>query len=150
MKHSKIRESLVRVLAIMLVFTLLTVFPVGCRGLGIGGGGGTGGGDTGGTDTGDTASLQVSVPDFMSEKVSLPQSPAAAVAAQDICALATQQYITARLFLDTIIDFNIKYSKIEDFAWLYDETIHQFELAEQFAEQALAAGEVLQAYGDSS
>jgi len=88
-------------------------------------------------------------PEVISETVRLPERPAPCIIAENIVTLATQQYVTARLYLDALTEFDINTSTIEEFAGLYDGTIEQFELAEQYAAKAVEAVELARIYLDA-
>ena len=93
------KRIIILALALMITFTAC------------GGGGGLGD-FTGGVPSQDGSQ------DAISETVRLPELPVPVVAAQNVTALAAQQYITAQLYLDALMEFDLEQSTIEEFAAL--------------------------------
>ena len=137
MKHSKMANRLTRLLAIMLAIIMLTGVLAGCSDK-------NGGTSNSGNNNGTTATPDEELPEIISETIRIPEQPAPFVAQQNVTALAAQQYVTARLYLDALIEFDWDTGTVEKFAELYDDTIEQFELAEEYAALAIVAAKIAQ------
>ena len=127
-----------KVLAILLAATFILSGLAGC------------GDKNNGTNNGGT----ITTPDggstgIFSETIRIPEQPLPFVMQQGVTALAVQQYITARLYLDALIEFDMNTNTIQEFAELYDGTIEQFELAEAYAAQAASVADLAQNCIDS-
>ena len=119
-----------KILAVLLTVALTLTALTGC---GCGGTSG-GGGDSDG---------------IVSETVKLPEYPAPFIAQQNVTAIAAQQYITARLYLEALIEFDWDADTVEEFAELYDGTIEQFDLAEEYAGLAVQTADLAQEFIDA-
>ena len=106
----------------------------------------TGGGNGNTTTSGDGSGSSSGV---ISETIQLPQQPYPAVVMEIVTTLATQQYVTARLYLDALIEIELNEDTEAEYMTLLDETIEQFALAEQYSAQAVAAAELVQYCIDS-
>ena len=81
---------------------------------------------------------------FYSETISLPEQPYPVVVMEISTTLATQQYVTARLYLDALIEIDLNEETEAEFTALLDETIMQFALADEYAAQAVITAELVQ------
>ena len=104
-----------KIVALLIAVTFILSALTGC------GGGGNGGEADNGA---------------ISETVQLPEKPYPFVVLDNIATLATQQYVTARLYLDALIEFDMETGTEDECMTLYDDTIEQFALAEKYAEMA--------------
>ena len=87
--------------------------------------------------------------EITSETIRMPEQSLPFVVQQDVTALAVQQYITAWLYLEALTEFDMDTGSVEEFAELYDGTIEQFAVAEDYVAQAVRAAEFAQVYLDS-
>ncbi len=96
-----------------------------------------------------TATPDGGLPEVHAQSVTVPDYPLLYVVAQDVTALAAQQYITARFYLDALLEMELNAGTEAEYSSLLDEAIAQFSLADEYAEQALLAADLAQMYLES-
>jgi len=89
------------------------------------------------------------LPEVYAQSVTIPNYPLPYVVVQDVTALATQQYITARFYLEALLEIKLNAGTEAVYSALLDETIVQFALADEYAQQALLAADFAQLYMES-
>ena len=157
MIRSKNTNKLTSLLAILLVLALIISSLAGCSDKNGGASNSANNNNTGNNSTsnngvnnnGTTAQPDGDLPEIISETIRISEYPAPFGVSRNATALAAQQYITARLYLNALIEFDWDTGTVEEFAELYDGTIEQFALAEEYAALAVGAADLAQIYMDS-